>query len=149
MKRILSATLLCLIAIAVFAQGGTPAGEVPAYHKAAPSKGDQLPPILTREQLVATGMTQPVQLHAYEIAAKIPKVLYQQPCYCHCDRSVGHTSLHSCFASDHGARCGTCMAEAYYAYQMTKKGKTPAQIRAGIERGEWEKVDLRTAASIN
>jgi len=38
------------------------------------------------------------------------------------------------------------MREAVYAYQQTKKGQTPAQIRAGIERGEWETVDLESAA---
>ena len=30
------------------------------------------------------------------------------------------------------------MKEAVYAYQQTKKGRTPSQIRAGIERGEWQ-----------
>jgi hypothetical protein len=37
------------------------------------------------------------------------------------------------------------MKEAVYAYQQTKKGQTPAQIRAGIERGEWQAVDLEKA----
>jgi hypothetical protein len=38
------------------------------------------------------------------------------------------------------------MKEAVYAYEQTKKGQTPAQIRAGIERGEWQDVDLVKAA---
>jgi hypothetical protein len=38
------------------------------------------------------------------------------------------------------------MREVVYAYEQTKKGQTPAQIRAGIERGEWESVDLENAA---
>jgi hypothetical protein len=38
------------------------------------------------------------------------------------------------------------MKEAVYAYEQTKKGRTPAQIRAGIERGEWQDVDLEKAA---
>jgi hypothetical protein len=38
------------------------------------------------------------------------------------------------------------MKEAVYAYQQTKKGKTPAQIRTGIEHGDWVDVDLETAA---
>ena len=38
------------------------------------------------------------------------------------------------------------MKEAVYAYQQTKAGKTPKQIRAGIESGEWESVELETAA---
>jgi hypothetical protein len=29
---------------------------------------------------------------------------------------------------------------------MTRKGWTPEQIRAGIERGEYKKIDLNTIA---
>ena len=78
------------------------------------------------------------------------KVLYQLPCYCHCDRSLGHTSLHSCFSNhdEHGAHCGTCLQETYYAYKMTKQGWSVAKIREGINKGEWQKIDLQTAASI-
>jgi hypothetical protein len=80
------------------------------------------------------------------MAAAIPVVLHQQPCYCHCDRVMRHNSLHSCFEGTHGATCSTCMKETVYAYQQTKKGQTPAQIRAGIERGEWQNIDLEKAA---
>jgi hypothetical protein len=80
--------------------------------------------------------------NAYAIAAKIKKALYQQPCYCHCDRSQGHKSLLDCFASKHGAGCGTCIYEDFYAYEQSRKGKTSAQIRAGIIKGEWHSVDL-------
>jgi hypothetical protein len=38
------------------------------------------------------------------------------------------------------------MKEAVFAYQQTKKGKTPAQIRAAIERGEWQAIDLESAS---
>ena len=144
MKRSLTIAISLLAAVALFAQ----AGDIPAYHKTAPAKTDKLEPIWGREKLLSLGFNNPVQLRAYEVAAKIPNVLYQQPCYCHCDRGMGHTSLQSCFTGDHGARCGTCMAEAYYAYMMTRKGKTPAQIRAGIERGEWEKINLEAAAAM-
>jgi hypothetical protein len=39
------------------------------------------------------------------------------------------------------------MKELFYTYEQHKAGKTAAQIRAGIIRGEWEKVDLQAAAS--
>ena len=39
---------------------------------------------------------------AYQIAAYIPGILAQQPCYCHCE-SFGHRSLLDCYASDHAA----------------------------------------------
>ena len=57
---------------------------------------------------------------------------------------MGHNSLHSCFEVLHGAECSTCMKEGVYTYLETKKGHTPAQIRAGIERGEWQTIDLET-----
>jgi hypothetical protein len=62
---------------------------------------------------------------------------------------MGHNSLHSCFENTHGAQCDTCMKELYYSYDQTKKGKTPAQIRQGIIKGEWKQVDLQTAAEMN
>jgi len=36
------------------------------------------------------------------------------------------------------------MKEAFYAYKETKKGKTVKQIRNGIMRGEFDKIDLQT-----
>jgi Protein of unknown function with PCYCGC motif len=122
---------------------------VPHFNSAPPAKGDQLDAILTKDQLWGNNAQYPYQTHAYELAAKIPNVIYQQPCYCYCDRGMGHNSLHSCFSGTHGAQCGTCLQELYYAYQMSKQGKTARQIRAGIIKGDWKQIDLLTAASIN
>ena len=108
---------------------------VPAFHSQPPD--GQLPETLSPSQF-----TNIVVQNAYTLAARVKKVLYQQPCYCHCDRSQGHTSLLDCFASKHGAGCGVCMREAIYSYEQSHKGKTAAQIRAGIERGEWQQVDM-------
>lgn len=121
---------------------------VPAYNAGPPAKGTKLPPILGKEQLWGENDQHPFQSHAYELAAKIPVVLHQQPCYCYCDR-MGHNSLHSCFENVHGAQCATCLKELYYAYSEHAKGRTAKQIRAGIIRGEWKRVDLDTAAAIN
>jgi len=119
---------------------------VPAYNP-PPAAGAKLPAILARDQLWANNDQYPYQSHAYELAAKIPKVIYQQPCYCYCDRT-GHKSLHSCFEGTHGAECSTCMKELYYSYQMTMKHKTAAQIRKGIIAGDWKQIDLQSAANI-
>ncbi len=81
--------------------------------------------------------------NVYALAAKVKAVLYQQPCYCYCDRSVGHKSLLDCFASEHGSQCDICQKEAVLAYQQTQKGKTPAQIRAAIIRGDWKSIDMK------
>jgi hypothetical protein len=123
--------------------------EVVPHYNAAPAKGDRLDPILTRDQLWGENAQFSYQTHAYDLAAKIPAVIHQQPCYCYCDRGMGHKSLHSCFSGTHGAQCGTCLKELYYTYQMHKQGKTAQQIRAGIIKGDWKQIDLQTAASIN
>ena len=124
------------------------AGQGPAYNAGPPAKGAKLPALLTKDQLWADNAQYPYQTHAYELAAKIPTVLHQQPCYCYCDR-MGHNSLHSCFENTHGAQCATCLKELYYSYTQHQKGKTAAQIRKGIIAGEWKQVNLETASSIN
>ena len=108
--------------------------DVPAYHAQAP-KGD-LPATMSPDLF-----TDPVVQNAYAVAAKVKSALYQQPCYCHCDRSQGHKSLLDCFASKHGSGCGTCIYEDFYTYEQSSKGKTAVQIRAGILKGEWKTVD--------
>lgn len=122
---------------------------VPHFNAAAPSAGTQLPPILTKDQLWGENAQFPYQTHAYELAAKIPNVIYQQPCYCYCDRGMGHTSLHSCFSGTHGAVCSTCLKELYYTYSMNKQGKSPRQIREGIIAGGWKTIDLDKAAAMD
>jgi hypothetical protein len=123
-------------------------GKPPKFNDGPPPKGTKLPAILTKADLWGADAQYPYQTHAYELAAKIPDVLHQQPCYCYCDR-MGHNSLHSCFENTHGAQCSTCMKELYYTYQQHKQGKSAADIRAGIIKGEWKQIDLRSAAEIN
>ncbi len=151
LRRVLSVVALLLVTLSVSAQWHfqeTDQG-VPAYNAAPPRPGTKLPPILGKEQLWGSNSQYPFQTHAYELAAKIQNVIYQQPCYCYCDRGMGHNSLHSCFEGTHGAECGTCLKELYYSYVEHKKGKTAKQIRAGIIKGEWKQIDLQSAASIN
>jgi hypothetical protein len=144
MKKLFGLVLVGLLALAASAQWTNPAEDIPAYNASAPH--GTLSPILSGAQLTGPYFQHPYQVTAYKMAAKIPAVLHQEPCYCRCDREMGHNSLHSCFEGTHGAACSTCMKEGVYAYQQTKLGKTPAQIRAGIEHGEWMKVDLEKAA---
>lgn len=115
------------------AQSNTEA--VPAFHKEAPT--GKLPDTMDPKEF-----TDVVAQNAYALAAHVKKLLYQQPCYCHCDISQGHGSLLDCFASRHGSGCGTCMREGIYTYEQSRKGKTAAQIREGIERGDWQQVDM-------
>ena len=140
MKKFLGLALLGLVALAASAQWSNPADDVPAYNAAAPTR--PLPPVLSGQQLTGPYFAHAYQVTAYKMAARIPGVLHQEPCYCRCDREMGHNSLHSCFEGTHGAACSTCMNEGAFAYQQTKLGRTPAQIRAAIEKGEWMNVDL-------
>jgi hypothetical protein len=143
MKNSVVFALIAILAVVAFAQGD----KVPVFNTRAPLPGELLP-ILPSDQRVGENFRYPYQVHAYELAAKIPGVINQLPCYCYCER-IGHKSLHSCFESDHGAHCGVCMKETYYAFQQTKLKKTSAQIRAGIIKGEWKSIDLETAANVD
>jgi hypothetical protein len=125
-----------------YAQWSNPGDDVPAYHASAPLKVSELPPILAGAKLAGDNFRYPWQVHIYQQAAKIGSVLYQLPCNCRCDRALGHTSLRSCFEGLHGAECSTCAKEGLFAYQQTKLGKSPAEIRAAIGRHEYESIDL-------
>ena len=137
---------VALLCVAAHAQWTDPASNIPAFHAAPPARSAVLPPILHGHQLTGPNFQSAWQVTVYKDAAKIPSVLYQLPCYCRCDLALGHTSLRSCFEGLHGAECDTCAKEGLYAYRMTRKGWTPQQIRAGIERGEWQNIDLESAA---
>jgi hypothetical protein len=142
-NRIVCGIILCAAALGMAIAAPRAASQlaqsaeeaVPAFHN-DPPQGQLL------ETLSPSQFTNIVVQNAYTLAARVKKILYQQPCYCHCDRSQGHTSLLDCFASKHGAGCGVCMREAIYSYEQSRNGKTAAQIRAGIERGEWQQVDM-------
>lgn len=117
---------------------GGPA-DIPAYHDKA-SK-DPLPATLD-PMLFPDAMNQNI----YALAAKEKKILYQQPCYCRCDREVGHRSLLDCYVDRHASICSVCKMEAAFAYQEMKKGKTAAQIRQEIMDGKWRTLDMSAYA---
>ena len=142
MKRIFFLLAVALLAITSSAQFMD--NEVPAYHPNPPARGEKLAPISSSAELDQMNLKYDFQRRSYEAATKVPRVLYQLPCYCFCDRSAGHKSLHSCFEGEHGSHCSTCMQEAFYAYEMTKKGKTVKEIRKGVMKGEYKSIDLRT-----
>lgn len=98
-------------------------GRIPAYEKEPSS----LAPTMAPSQFI--GKTR----EAYRVAKEIPETLAQLPCYCHCDQSFGHRSLHTCFEDDHAAQCAVCVDEALLAYRLQKEqGLSAAQIREVI-----------------
>jgi hypothetical protein len=108
---------------------------VPAFHSQAP-KSD-LPATMS-----PTSFADVAVQNAYVVAARIKKTLYQEPCYCHCDQSQGHSSLLDCFVSRHASGCDICMREAFYSYEQIAKSKTAAQIRDAMIQGDWASVDM-------
>ena len=139
-KRSAALLLLGALTLAASAQWLPPESSIPAFHSSLP-KG-KLPPLLPEDQWTGPFFTRHYQRVAYQMAAAVPTVIYQQPCFCWCSRALGHKSLHSCFQDSHGATCTVCMGEAAYAYQQTALGKTPAEIRAGIIKGDWRSISL-------
>lgn len=109
--------------------------DIPAYHTEAP-KGT-LPETLDPKQFLDVETR-----NVYTLAGKEKDFLYQQPCYCRCDKEVGHKSLLDCFTDYHGAHCILCKKEAVYTYTESQQGKTAAQIRQEIMDGKWKEVDL-------
>ena len=103
----------------------TTATQVPAHYTAPPATRELLP-VLPSSQF--SGKTR----EAYEAVKQIPVTIAQLPCYCHCDKGMGHKSLHSCFEDEHAAQCATCVDEALMAYRLQKDGLSPAQIRERI-----------------
>src|SRR5258708_20839536 len=144
LKRGLTLACLFLIVFAVSAPWASSQEEegsgIPAYNAGPPAKGTKLPPILGKDQLWGQAGQYPYQTHAYELAAKIPAVIHQQPCYCYCDR-MGHTSLHSCFEGTHGAQSATSLKELYYSSSLNKKVTTPAEISKAIIADASSKYD--------
>jgi len=117
-------------------QAGTAGETIPAFHMSPSSV--PLGPTLRPSEFAGDLVTQ----RAYSRAATIRGLLFQLPCYCHCDREAGHSSLLSCYQDRHAVHCATCKMELFYAYAQNKAGKTPSQIREGIIRGDWKSVDL-------
>ncbi len=106
-------------------RSSTAAKLVPAYYKTAPSL-TSLATTLPPEQFSGKAR------EAYQAVRMIPQTIAQMPCYCHCDRSIGHKSLHSCFEDGHATSCATCTDEALLAYRLQKSGLTAPQIRERI-----------------
>lgn len=102
------------------------AARVPAHLESKPSLAS-LAPTLAPEQFAGKAR------EAYRVVREIPQTIAQLPCYCHCDESFGHKSLHTCYEDDHAAHCAVCVDEALLAYYLEKQEKlSPEQIRERI-----------------
>ena len=118
-------------------------GPVPAYHSRAPKK--PLPSTLPWELFAGN----PYAQNGYYLASRFREVLYQQPCYCYCDHSLGHGSLLDCYTKPdkHAAICQTCLMETFFVDEEARAGKTAAEIRKEIIRGDWNRVNMAKYSS--
>lgn len=113
----------------------TPVESEHAYHKEPPV--GPLPETLNPKPFIG----QKRAFVAYSIAAKIRELLYQEPCYCPCDKVAGHKSLLDCFTSTHGYGCRGCQSEVFFIYEQSKDRKSPGEIREAMEKREMWKLD--------
>ena len=90
----------------------------------------------------------PVVRAVYQRAAAVRDVLYQQPCLCYCNRSLGHRSLLDCFTGPHGSRCTICQKEAVYCYLQSQKHKTPSEIRVEVLKGAWRTLNVESVLNM-
>jgi asparagine synthase (glutamine-hydrolysing) len=107
-----------------------------AYHDYAPDRG--LPETLDPTEFNANHAA----FVAYTLAARIPKILYQVPCYCGCDRHQGHQSLLDCFVGRHGVFCRLCQQEAIFTFEQNRRGRTAPHIRDAIASGKVSQLNL-------
>jgi hypothetical protein len=133
---------------------GMLAQEAPGHHepsteKTAPSishghccraaerrlKGLALPPEASEPEFLRT---------LYRFVGSHLGLMTQLPCFCGCDRELGHHSIADCFVehsgdgkpaawNTHGTTCGMCMGIARDAMTLSAQKKTALEIRAHIE----------------
>lgn len=74
----------------------------------------------------------------YQYAADHADHFADIPCYCGCDRSLGHRNLEDCFVNPaggwdaHASGCGICTAEALTAQELLDANTHIAVVRQAI-----------------
>src|SRR6266567_5916996 len=126
--KVLAVAALALIAVSVAAYHGSSQPSGAGDGTGRPSYGGAVPPYYVDLHGIVLPKTLPPERfredkvrYAYEVAAKIPETLAQLPCYCPCDRTVGHKSLLHCYADQHAAYCGICQDSALWAEKRVKE----------------------------
>jgi Protein of unknown function with PCYCGC motif len=107
-----------------------------AYHREPPSK--DIPKTLDPAEF----QDNKAAFAAYSIAAKIPELLFQEPCYCMCDKFQGHTSLLDCYVARHGMVCHICQMEVLFINEQHNLGESAAEIRQALEEGTYSRLGL-------
>lgn len=128
------AAFFAMAGFLAFSGGKKEAPATTVIPAAAPIPGTAPARIETRP-LVPPSMYQGRVAAAYKIAEEIPGVIDQLYCYCKCKENPMflHKTLLTCYTDNHASNCDICMHEAEMASQMTKEGKSPAEIRTAVD----------------
>jgi hypothetical protein len=72
----------------------------------------------------------------YKWAAEIPEVFDSLYCYCGCKENprFKHKTLLTCYTDTHASKCGICLKEGQMAWELTKKGMSPTEIRGEVDK---------------
>jgi hypothetical protein len=71
---------------------------------------------------------------AYAAAREHPELFDGVYCACHCDKSMNHRSLLSCFESRQAIGCLACREEAELVARMAGEGKSLEEIRIAVDK---------------
>jgi hypothetical protein len=71
---------------------------------------------------------------AYAAARERPELVDGVYCACHCDKSMNHRSLLSCFESRQAIGCMACREEAELVARMAGEGKSLEEIRVAVDK---------------
>ena len=133
---VVAAGFVALAAGIFYAFAPQPGAQIPRYFMTA-AAAKPLPETLDPAQFPNKDVAA-----AYTAAKASPEVLAQQPCFCHCDRKMGHRSLLDCFRTKHAGECDVCVKEAIFADREARKGKSAEQIREEIIKGAWKTIEF-------
>jgi hypothetical protein len=121
----LALVLLIFVGVAALVRGAS-----------APDPADAARPAAS--PTVALADLPAVTADVYRYASDHAMHFAEIPCYCGCDRSLGHRNLADCFvnvAGDwdaHASGCGVCTAEAIAAREQLDAGTAIADVRQSI-----------------
>lgn len=80
----------------------------------------------------------PDVVEQYTFARENPDVYAQIPCFCGCQRLLGHRNLADCFVTpqgtweSHAAGCAVCLGESEMVMRMMVRGMGPSMMRERI-----------------
>lgn len=105
--------------------------------------GDEESPTVAPAGVVAEADVHPALAVHYRTAEANPDVFAAVPCFCGCDKALGHRHLLDCFVrSDgsweaHASGCGVCLGEAAQVEDLLAAGSSTDEIRAAVV-AQWE-----------